>query len=121
MGRVTSNETLQPSSIVGPVRYELFIPIPPTWAEPSDDVGFIVNGFTLPRVDDDLTFEGGGVLMVKVNKISHTFYSTTYEAPRRAITAEAAPFNVSREHLLKLRDPAELERWVAQFPMLENF
>ena len=117
---MTLDKTSRPPSVVGPVRYGLFIPIPTEWAE-ADDVGFIVNGLTLPRVDDDLTFEGDGVLMVKVKKIDHTFYSDENTSPRRTITVITTAFNVSRETLLKLRDDAELERWVAQFPMLECF
>ncbi|MFI7531514.1 hypothetical protein [Nocardia salmonicida] len=119
---MTLDKTSLPPSLVGPVRYELFVPIPTEWAENSDDIGFTVNGLTLPRVDDDLTFEGEGVLMVKVKKIDHAFYSAeSYSSPRRTTTVIATAFDVSRETLLKLRDAAELERWVAQFPMLEPF
>ncbi|WP_194838499.1 hypothetical protein [Nocardia sp. XZ_19_369] len=118
---MTINEIAQPASVVGPVRYELFVPIPDEWAGPSDDVAFTVNGLTLPRVDDDLTFEGKGVLMVKVKKIDHSFFSDKNRSPRRTITVSTAPFNVSRETLLRLRDTAELEQWIAQFSMLEMF
>lgn len=113
---MTLDETAQPLSLVGPARYDLWILVPG-----KDDIGFVVNGLALPRVGDDLAFEGSaGNLNVTVTKVDHTFWSAEVEeVPRRTISITAAPWPASSELVEKLRDESELEKWFAGFPMLE--
>lgn len=114
---MTLNETSPPLSMVGPVRYELWID---AHAADEDDIGFVVNGSALPRVGDTLTFEGEeAAFMVTVEGVAHSFYAATERAPHRMIAVTAAAQPGDARAVGRLRDPARLEKWIAEFPMLE--
>ncbi|MGV9639285.1 hypothetical protein ACWDO0_34425 [Nocardia rhamnosiphila] len=118
---MTLNDTPETVSMIGPVRYDLWVKLPN--ANPDDDdIGFVVNGLALPRVGDDLTFEGKAeVLLARVTRVGHVFFPTDDEAPRRLITVHSEAFPISHGTVEKLRDESELARWVEQFPMLESY
>ncbi|WP_156511457.1 hypothetical protein [Nocardia nova] len=115
---MTLNETSPPSSVVGPMRYDLWLKVPED--ENADDPGFTVNALALPREGEGIVFESElGTISVKVEKIAHWFYPATNEAPRRAIFVDAVADKFCYSTVRKLRDAAQLERWIADFPMLE--
>ncbi|GAB3212573.1 hypothetical protein [Nocardia tengchongensis] len=119
-----AEENSQLTSLVGPVRYHLFVQIiraDGTRDEEDEDPIFTVNGLALPRVGDELCFEGHGMaLQMIVREVGHHFYEEhAYTPPHRVIqvVADAIPFH--HETVRKLRDPVVLERWIAHFTMLE--
>jgi len=115
---VTLSEISPPSSVVGPVRYDLWIKVPGD--DGVDDPGFTVNGLAPPREGEQIVFESPrGTVSVKVEKVAHWFYSTADVAPRRAIFVDAVADKFCYSTVRKLRDDVELEQWTADFPMLE--
>lgn len=120
---VTPNESPQTTSAVGPVRYSLFVRSADSGGEhdSNKDVSFVVNGLTLPRVGDDLNFavDPDTQLVTTVVKVEQWFFAEEQEEPHSMITVDAEASSGCHELVRKLRAPAELEQWVAQFPMLE--
>lgn len=88
-----TEQTSEPTSLVGPVRYDLSVQVPAD-GDDVDEAVFTVNALALPRVGDELTFEGGGTfLAVKVTHVNHWFFAAEDKPPRRTITvvAESLP------------------------------
>ncbi|MGY2025782.1 hypothetical protein [Nocardia gipuzkoensis] len=105
------------------MQYSLFVRSADSDGEQDSnkDVSFVVNGLTLPRVGDDLNFaiDPDAQLVTTVVKVEQWFFAEDQEEPHRVITVDAEASSGCFEMVRKLRDPAELEQWVARFPMLE--
>lgn len=105
--------------MVGPVRYDLHVYVP---ADDDDDgVDFTVNALALPRVGDELTFEGtSDMLVVRVKQVDHWFFSTEEKPPRRTISVVAHSFPRFDSFVRRLRSDVELDQWISQFTMLDR-
>jgi hypothetical protein len=99
------------------VRYSLFVRIADSDGEQDSekDMSVAVNGLTLPRIGDDLNFavDPETQLVTTVVEVEQWFFAEEQEEPHRVITVDAEASSGCHELVRKLRDPAELEQWIA--------
>lgn len=117
---MTIEQSPGPDSLVGPVRYDLHVYVPADGGD-DDGVDFTVNALALPRVGDELTFEGDSdVLMVRVKQVNHWFFSAEDKPPRRTISVVAHSAPNFDSFVRRLRSDVELDQWISQFTMLNR-
>ncbi|MFE3280594.1 hypothetical protein [Nocardia sp. NPDC059239] len=88
----------------------------------AGELTFSVDGLALPRVGDRLYFTEDDGLTVVVTEVEHWFNPDAPDVTRhRSITVVAHPDPSSREMTQKLLDPAELERWLIEYPWLSEY
>ncbi|MEU6586494.1 hypothetical protein [Nocardia sp. NPDC046763] len=105
------------------LRYDMLILTTSDDGKPDGEVelAFSVDGIALPRVGDDLYFTAADGLVVEVTKVEHWFNPNAPDVTQhRSITVVANAHWSSREVVQKLKDPAALKVWLAEFPWLRE-
>ncbi|NEW42512.1 type II toxin-antitoxin system RelE family toxin [Nocardia cyriacigeorgica] len=110
------------SSVLGPVRFTVAIPIPDAKGEGRGEVvTFVVNGLVVPRVGERVIFDvDGDDIVLDVMDVAHWFFTPNDGPRQREIVVSVTVQWPDTDDARKLLDPVEYERWVARFAMLES-
>ncbi|WP_280423134.1 hypothetical protein [Nocardia carnea] len=113
--------------MAGWIQYAVHVDVPPPPGYDGDDadLAFLVNASVLPRVGENLEFDGpGNGLSLTVTEVVHRFsIAEDTEHPHHKLTVAAeidSPLQVRTAQEL-FEDRAKMKQWIDQFPMVEPY
>ncbi|MFI7665749.1 hypothetical protein [Nocardia sp. NPDC049526] len=108
----------------GWMRYVVFVDVPAAPYDESDDASssFVATSMALPRVGEELVFDGpGNTLELVVTAVSHSFTTAAGSKPYGhlvTVETQVVPGSETTARLL-YENSEEKDRWISLFPMVE--